>query len=119
MKKYREMYNSITNPLDDDAVISDLIFAYAEQKNMYSHLTKAHVDDKEYKGQYYSQIRDELYAKLFKIWKENVLSLTDRQVDWLIQHSRSVEQDYHQLRTHLKTVPDIKTKKEFMQLVYR
>ena len=119
MEKYREMYNSITNPLDDDAVISDLIFAYAEQKHMYSHLTKVHVDDKEYKGQYYPQIRDELYAKLFKIWKENVLSLTDRQVDWLIQHSRSVEQDYHQLRTYLKTVPDIKTKKEFMQLVYK
>ena len=119
MEKYRELYNSITNPLDDDTVISDLISAYAEQKNIYSYLTKVHVDDKEYKGQYYPQIKDKLYAKLFKIWKENVLSLTDRQVDWLIQHSSSVEEDYHQLRTYLKTVPDIKTKQEFMELVYK
>ena len=119
MANFREMYDSMTNPLDDESIIQSLVSAYADDKHIYSFLTKVNVEQKQYKGQYYPHIRDEFYAKLFKIWKENVLSLTDNQVNWLIQHNSSVGQDYHQLRTYLRTLPEIKTKKEFLDLVYQ
>ncbi len=117
MSFFKDMYDYISNPIDDESLITNIINAFAEGKDIYEYLARTQTDEKKYKeGQYYSEIKDNFYAKLFKIWKDNVLSLTDAQIEWLIQHS-SIEKDYYQLREYLKTLPDVKTYKEFLALV--
>lgn len=117
MDYFKNMYDYISNPMDDESLIRNLIATFAEGKDIYDYLTRAHINDKKYKnGKHYIAVKDAFYAKLFKIWKDNVLSLTDNQIEWLIQHS-SIKRDYYQLKQYLKTLPDIKTYNEFLALI--
>lgn len=116
MIKYKEFYDSIINPLEDDNIIKLLIKIYAERKNIYSSLVKQNSYMKQYKGLYDQRLRDSLYEKLFNIWKINVLSLTHDDIKQLIENNE-VKKDFYQLQSYLKTLPNIKTEQEFINLL--
>lgn len=104
---FQKIYNQMNNPIADNEVIKQLINNYSEGKNMYSSLTRVYVKNKKNVNTYNKQAHDKLYAKLFKIWKSTVLSFPDN----------NLTDTGKKLKAHLKTIPDIKTYEEYMDLV--
>ena len=65
--EYTLFYKKIKNPLDDRAIIEELVDAYSESSDFYSALTKRYSKNK---TKYYDSIAcDELHAALFNRWK--------------------------------------------------
>lgn len=104
-----DLYEQIQNPIDDLDVIKQLLQIEAESGSFYGQLTKRVKKDNINK--YSNADSDELYSTLFNKWKNNILALTDEQVDELLKNG-SYKQDFIKLRNYLKTIPDVTTKKE-------
>lgn len=113
---YKKLYESIPNPFDNDDIIKHLVNAYADGKNIYLTLTKVHVDEKKDCGKYNIHTKNEFYAKLYNIWKSNILSLTTNQIEWLIS-KKYVDRDYYNLIDFLRNSKSIDTYEEFQNLV--
>lgn len=109
-----ELYSKIKNPIENTVVIEKLIKAYANSSKgfggFYGQLTKA-VEKKYNKGQYYTVDSDYFYSMMFNKWKNSIVALTKEQFLELYRNG-SYGQDFIKLREFLKTVPDVKTKKE-------
>ena len=107
--KYTLFYDKIKNPLDDQEVLNQLIDAYSESNSFYSALTNRFSKDKE---RYYSvSACDELYASIFNRWKRELFLITRNQYETAIKNGL-YDKSIYKLLKFLKTVPDVKTKKE-------
>lgn len=107
--KYTLFYDKIKNSLDDQEVINQLIDAYTEPKSFYSALTNRYSKDKERKLNLSDC--DELYASLFNRWKKELFLITRNQYELAIKNGL-YDKSIYKLLNFLKTVPDVKTKKE-------
>ncbi len=109
-----ELYHQIKNPLDDPLVIEKLIKAYANSGKglggFYGQLTKT-VDKEHNKGQFYLNDSDEFYSMMFNKWKNSILALTKEQFIKLYRNG-SYGLGFVKMREYLKSIPDVKTKKE-------
>lgn len=109
-----EFYKKIKNPIDDPAVIDKLIYAYSEQSKglggFYGQLTKTVKKERIY-GPTYEEDADLFYSRMFNKWKNSIVSLTREQfID--LYNKGSYGKDFIKMREFLKSVPDVKTKKE-------
>ncbi len=109
-----ELYNQIQNPIKDPVVIEKLVKAYANSSKgfggFYGQLTKT-IEKQYKKGEHYIADEDYFYAMMFNKWKNSILALTYEQFLELYKKG-SYGEDLIKLRKFLKTVPDVKTKKE-------
>lgn len=113
---YHDLYNNIENPLDKTDVMQKLVAGFANHQNMYNILMSSNGGEKKYKGKMIPQVKDDFYKKLFSIWRFNVLSLSDEQIEFLINHKK-VGNDYYLLREVLKTKSEISGYDEYVALV--
>ena len=107
--KYTRLYDKIKNPLDDEEVLEQLLQAYSEPSHFYNALTRRYSKNKQ---KYYSvDDSDALYASIFNKWKKEIISLTPYQCEWAIANG-IYDKNIYKFIEFLKTVPDVKTKKE-------
>lgn len=122
MASYRELYDSIENPLDNPETMMKLITAYAKSSQglggLYDKLTKTAVDTKEHtKGQFYQEDADHFYSMLFNKWKNSIVNMSkDRFME--LRQQGSYGDDFRKLRNFLKGVSDITTKKEADEIFF-
>lgn len=107
--KYITIYDKISNPLDDQLVLEQLLDAYAEGSIFYSSLTRRFSKDK--KLFYSKSASDDFHASIFNRWKRELLSITREQYEKAIQN-KLYKRDIFKLINFLKTVPDVKTQQE-------
>lgn len=122
MASYRELYDSIENPLDNPETMMKLITAYAKSSQglggLYDKLTKTAVDTKQHtKGQFYQEDADRFYSMLFNKWKNSIVNMSkDRFME--LRQQGSYGDDFRKLRDFLKGIPDITTKKEADEIIF-
>lgn len=83
--KYMDIYNGVTNPLDEDRVLDILAQAYSQRHfglgGFYSQLVTT--TEKEYKGRYNPEEYNKFYATAFNKWKNGIVSLTKEEFEEL------------------------------------
>ena len=107
------------NPLDDKSVIDKLILAYSkipEERDFYHSLMKQ--SDKENVGVLYPKDSDRFHSLMFNQWKKNVVNMTHQEFITL-RNQGILGNDFVNMREYLKTVPDLNTKKEVQDLMYK
>ena len=109
MGYYEDLYNNISNPLDDDALLDYIIDCYSDNRSIYNSITKYHLSQKKYhNGEYYPAKKDAYWVKLFNIWKNSVLSLSN--------NNRVHNGELGELINYLRNMPEVKTADEFWAL---
>lgn len=76
MQNFTELYNSIKNPLFNGELLRKL--PDYRGKDLYFELIKQNSKNKRFKDEY--DYRENLYALLFNVWKNNILSLSKQQL---------------------------------------
>ena len=116
--KYMDIYNGVTNPLDEDRVLDILAQAYSQRHfglgGFYSQLVTT--TEKEYKGRYNPEEYNKFYATAFNKWKNGIVSLTKEEFEEL-KARKSYDDRLIKLRNYLKTVPDVKTEEEARKIM--
>ena len=116
--KYMDIYNGVTNPLDEDRVLDILAQAYSQRHfglgGFYSQLVTT--TEKEYKGRYNPEEYNKFYATVFNKWKNGIVSLTKEEFEEL-KARKSYDDRLIKLRNYLKTVPDVKTEEEARKIM--
>ena len=116
--KYIDIYNSVANPLDEDAVLDILAYAYSQRHSgilvFYSQLVKT--TEKEYTEKYNPDEYDKFYATAFNKWKKGIVSLTKEEFDKL-KERKIYDDRLIKLRNYLKTVPDVATAEEARKIM--
>ncbi|MFA7688545.1 MAG: hypothetical protein WCX96_00435, partial [Bacilli bacterium] len=112
-----DLYNQIQNPLND-SIIEMLVQAYSDSKNsgdLYNKLIETEI--KQYTRQYYESDSDIFYSMMFNQWKKNVVEMTrERFID--LRQKGKFGSDFIKMREYLKTVPDVSTRKEMLNILY-
>ena len=116
-----QLYNQIKNPLDDKSTLEKLVEVYSKssdgfKSDFYSKLVKS-VSKEHTNGLHYSVDADEFYSMLFNKWKNSIVSMTKEQFIELNKLG-SYGADFVPMREFLKTIPDIKTRKEAHDIIY-
>lgn len=116
-----QLYNQIKNPLEDISTLERLVEVYSKssdgfKSDFYSKLVKS-VSKEHTKGFYYTVDADEFYSMLFNKWKNSIVSITKERFIELIKN-KSYDDDFVPMREFLKTIPDIKTRKEAQDIIY-
>lgn len=115
-----ELYNQISNPIDNPQVIEKLINAYANSTKglggYYAQLTKT-VKKEHTRGQFYREDADRFYAMLFNKWKNSIVSMTRDEFIELYKKG-SYGKDFIKMREYLKSVPDVSTMDEANGIFY-
>ncbi|MBR2711393.1 MAG: hypothetical protein IKE89_02875 [Bacilli bacterium] len=116
MGYYGNLYNSISNPLDNDAFLDYIIDCYSNNNDIYNSATKFNLSQKQYhRGEYYPDKRDAYWVKMFNIWKANVLAVSDS-----ITSSTNYNPKHYysevDLANYLRSLPEIRTADEFWAL---
>ena len=108
-----DFYNSLTNPLDSYETLSILVNSYAnslKDGSMYYTLTHANTGKKQFKGKIDTLGKDVFYAKLFNMWKNNIIKLDD-------EGRFSDSPNYKNLASKLRDINDIRTYKEYLGML--
>ena len=117
MGYYENLYNSISNPLDNDDFLDYIVDCYSDGKTIYNSITKYNLSQKQYhNGEYYPEKRDAFWVKMFNIWKNSVLSLTESQIRYAKQANPDYYNKIDELVYYLKNMPEIRTAQEFWAL---
>ena len=117
MGYYEDLYNNISNPLDDDALLDYIIDCYSDNKSIYNSITRYHLSQKKYhNGEYYPAKKDAYWVKLFNIWKNSVLSLNRNQINYATTNNPGFYGDLGKLINYLRNMPEVKTADEFWAL---
>lgn len=111
-----EVYNQIQDPLKDPNTIMKLLEIYSSGKNFYSGLVKT-VDKEHDKGDYYRIDSDKFYSMLFNKWKNSIVNLTREEFEVLYKKGH-FGIDFIKLRSYLKNIPDVSTRKEADEIFY-
>ena len=116
--KYIDIYNNISNPLDDEGILDELSEAYANKQfklgGFYGSLVGT--TEKEYVGKYNPDESDKFYATVFNKWKNGIVSLTKEEFESL-KARKSYDDRLIKLRNYLKTVPDVTTEEEATEIM--
>lgn len=109
MKNYKELYEKIENPLNDDEVVRKLIEGYSDElrtKQYYNKLVQVNYKEKKYKGINMDD-KDRLVSQIFNEWKNDITkNISDEDI------KSYNNQDFVRLRECIKNIPDIKDFKE-------
>lgn len=109
MKNYKEIYEKIENPLNDDEVVRKLIEGYSDElrtKQYYNKLVQVNYKEKKYKGINMDD-KDRLVSQIFNEWKNDITkNISDEDI------KSYNNQDFVRLRECIKNIPDIKDFKE-------
>ena len=117
MGYYGNLYNSISNPLDNDAFLDYIIDCYSNNKSIYNSITRYHLSQKKYhNGEYYPAKKDAYWVKMFNIWKNSVLSLNRNQINYATTNNPGYYGDLGKLINYLRNMPEVKTADEFWAL---
>lgn len=115
---YIDIYNNISNPLEDESVLDVLSEVYANRQfklgGFYGSLVET--TDKEYVGKYNPDESNKFYAIAFNKWKNAIVNLTQEEFENL-KSRKSYDDRLIKLRNYLKTVPDVTTKKEASKIM--
>ncbi len=112
MSNYYEMYKNMSNPLTDDA-LRRIIDNFSKDKSTYDFLTRAYYDRNNPDRRLVNVAQmDRLYSNLFNNWKRSVIRKPREDVEKLISLGKAKD-DYYKLQEKLKTIGDIRTKKEY------
>lgn len=116
--KYIDVYNNISNPLEDDGILDTLSEVYANRQfklgGFYGSLVKT--TEKEYVRKYNPDESNKFYATAFNKWKKGIVSLTKEEFEQL-KARKSYDDRLIKLRNYLKTVPDVTTEKEARKIM--
>ena len=114
-----ELYDQISNPLDDPSIIEKLIMAYANKSQgsggYYGHLIRI-IKMKQH-GICYQEDADKFHAMLFNKWKNNILALTEDEVTKLLE-AGEYGADFVKMRNYLSKIHDVSTQKEASEIFY-
>ena len=109
MKNYKELYEKIENPLNDDEVVRKLIEGYSDElrtKQYYNKLVQVNYKEKKYK-EINMEDKDRLVSQIFNEWKNDITkNISDEDI------KSYNNQDFVRLRECIKNIPDIKDFKE-------
>ena len=109
MKNYKEIYEKIENPLNDDEVVRKLIEGYSDElrtKQYYNKLVQVNYKEKKYKVINMDD-KDRLVSQIFNEWKNDITkNISDEDI------KSYNNQDFVRLRECIKNIPDIKDFKE-------
>ena len=109
MKNYKEIYEKIENPLNDDEVVRKLIEGYSDElrtKQYYNKLVQVNYKEKKYK-EINMEDKDRLVSQIFNEWKNDITkNISDEDI------KSYNNQDFVRLRECIKNIPDIKDFKE-------
>lgn len=114
-----ELYDQVQNPIEDSKVIEKLITLYSETKKnqaFYSQLTKT-VQKNYNKGQYRRTDSDKFYSMMFNKWKNSIAAMKKSEFNVLYRQG-SYGKDLVKLREYLKTIPDVATEQEALDILY-
>lgn len=106
----------VSNPFDDLTNISKIVASYS-RGNLYNSIQHQNVESKVV-GIYDTRQEDKFYADIFNVWKKNVVTMTQEEYLKLAARKK-VDKDFIEMRKYLKTVGDVKTKKEVMDILYK
>ena len=116
MKNYKELYEKIENPLNDDEVVRKLIEGYSDElgtKKYYKKLTEVYNDQKKYTG-INDKDKDKFVSEIFNEWKKDITrNISDEDI------KSYKNQDFVRLRECIKNIPDIKDFKENLKVLNR
>ncbi len=114
-----DIYNQISNRINDPQVIEKLIIAYSQTKefkdDFYGKLAKA--NHKNNSGKYNVADNDYFYAMMFNTWKNSIVNMSKEQYIALHQRGK-YGQDFIKLRNFLKSVSDVKTAQQARDISY-
>ena len=109
MKNYKEIYEKIENPLNDDEVVRKLIEGYSDElrtKQYYNKLVQVNYKEKKYK-EINMEDKDRLVSQIFNEWKNDITkNISDEDI------KSYNNQNFARLRECIKDIPDIKDFKE-------
>ena len=112
MKNYKELYEKIENPLNDDEVVRKLIEGYSDElrtKQYYNKLVQVNYKEKKYK-EINMEDKDRLVSQIFNDWKKDLtLNIKDDEI-------KKYNKDFPYLREFLKNTPYVKSAKEFFKI---
>lgn len=114
---YQELYNSISNPLDSDEVITKLIIENSSNGLFYNSLTQMYTSKKNKKMPLQREA-DLFYIRMFEIWKRKILSLDNDDIERIIKTERNVDEDFRQLQSYIRTLGPITSKDQYIKLVF-
>lgn len=112
MQNFTELYNSIKNPLFNGELLRKL--AECRGKDLYFELIKQNSKNKHFKDEY--DYRENLYALLFNVWKNNILSLSKQQLLDLKQRGSYQGNIYELYDSLSQQVKNIDTYEELQQV---
>lgn len=112
-----ELYDQVQNPIDDSKVIEKLITLYSETNKggFYSKLTRT--TQKDYIAQRRIVDSDKFYSMMFNKWKNSIVTMKKSEFDVLYKQG-SYGKDLIKLREYLKTIPDVTTKQETLDIFF-
>ena len=112
MKNYKELYEKIENPLNDDEVVRKLIESYSDElgtKSYYNKLVQVNYEEKKYK-EINMEDKDRLVSQIFNDWKKDLtLNIKDDEI-------KKYNKEFPPLREFLKNIPYVKSAKEFFKI---
>ena len=112
MKNYKELYEKIENPLNDDEVVRKLIEGYSDElgtEQYYKKLVQVNYKEKKYKD-INMEDKDRLVSQIFNDWKKDLtLNIKDDEI-------KKYNKDFPYLREFLKNTPYVKSAKEFFKI---
>ena len=111
----RDIYSQLVNPLDNKDIMDALIEKYTEtQKNNDDYYSKImRCSPKAHTSAHRIADQDKLRAGLFNCWKDEVVSMTKEEYT-----KGNYDPDFIVLRNFVKTLPKMKTEKEYLDAIY-
>ena len=106
-----DIYNLVSNPIEDETNIEKIIRVYAKSSEgfggFYNNINK--MREKNYVGQYNEKDADIFYANMFNKWKNSIVNMS--RIDFIKGYQQhSFDKDLIKLRKYLSTIHDVKTK---------
>ena len=107
----KEFYENIKNPIQDDAVITDIIEAYSHENEgsggLYGALSGVGIDEKE-TGKIIVADKKQFEEKMFNRWRKSVVDMTEQEF-LLANQSGSLGSDFRFLHNFVKSHPELST----------
>ena len=108
--EYIDLYDKITNPLDNPEVLQKVVQAYINSNkrgSFYSNLVRC--SDKIGDGRYYVGEADKFYSSMFNLWKNSIISMTKDEFKELYKKGvyGNNPHNFIILREYLKTVKTV------------
>lgn len=109
-KEFINLFENSKNPIESDEIIEKIAKAYIQKDFFYNEIVKIGAENKTIQD-YPVRDMDILYSSLFNLWKYNILDLSN-----INEKKKVLQDDYNDIISALKNIPDIHTYQEFCQI---